>query len=98
MKRASLLSAVAAQAKPEPQGSRAADATTDEVASQPTEKRASRAGPRAGHKHFGAYLDTAMTEKVAILRARLGLDNSQLVELAISELYDSKRAEGAFRR
>ena len=52
---------------------------------------------RAGLKHIGAYLDDAAVEKVALLRARLKLDNSQLIERAITELYDRQRAEGAFR-
>jgi len=57
-----------------------------------------RAGTRAGLKHVGAYLDDETVEKVAVLRARLKLDNSQLVKLAIEELFASKRAESAFRR
>jgi len=35
---------------------------------------------RAGLKHIGAYLDRETVEKVAILRARLGLDNSKLIK------------------
>jgi hypothetical protein len=35
---------------------------------------------RAGLKHVGTYLDRETVEKVAILRARLGLDNSKLIK------------------
>lgn len=52
---------------------------------------------RAGLKHIGAYLDDEAVEKVAILRARLKLDNSQLVKLAIDELFAKRRAEVAFK-
>ncbi len=58
----------------------------------------SRPGTRAGLKHIGAYLDDETVEKVAVLRARLKLDNSQLVKLAIEDLFATKRAESAFKR
>jgi hypothetical protein len=70
--------------------------SASEAASPPVAK--ARAGTRVGLKHFGAYLDDDTVEKVAVLRARLKLDNSQLVKLAIEELFASKRAESAFRR
>src|SRR6516225_7349774 len=35
---------------------------------------------RAGLKHVGTYLDREIVEKIAILRARLGLDNSKLIK------------------
>jgi hypothetical protein len=35
-------------------------------------------------------------EKFAILRARLGLDNSELIKLAIDELYKKHEAKRAF--
>jgi hypothetical protein len=37
---------------------------------------------RAGLKDVGTYLDRETVEKVAILRARLGLDNSKLIKPA----------------
>ena len=37
-----------------------------------------------------------MVEKVAILRARLGLDNSALIQLAIEDLYKKHEAKRAF--
>jgi hypothetical protein len=47
-------------------------------------------------KHVGGYLDREDVEKVAVLRARLGLDNSQLIQLAVNELYKKHSAQRAF--
>jgi len=51
---------------------------------------------RAGRKHIGAYLDRETVEKVAVLRARLGLDNSELIKLAVEDLYRKQTARRAF--
>jgi len=51
---------------------------------------------RAGLKHIGGYFDRADVEKIAVLRARLGLDNSELIRLAIDELYKKHEAKRAF--
>ena len=51
---------------------------------------------RAGLKHIGGYFDDHTVEKVALLRARLKLDNSELIKLAIDELYTKQRAKRAF--
>ncbi len=51
---------------------------------------------RDGLKHIGGYLSAEAVEKVAILRARLRLDNSQLITLAINELHASYNAKRAF--
>lgn len=51
---------------------------------------------RAGLKHIGGYFDVDMVEKVAILRARLRLDNSQLIKLAVEELHSKHMAKRAF--
>lgn len=59
-------------------------------------KRKSPAATRQGLKHIGGYFDTALDEKFAVLRARLQLDNSQLIELAINELYNKQKAKRAF--
>lgn len=59
-------------------------------------KRKSSAAPRQGLKHIGGYFDTVMDEKFALLRARLKLDNSELIELAINELYSKQKAKKAF--
>ena len=50
---------------------------------------------RAGLKHIGGYFDRDTVEKVAVLRARLDLDNSQLIKRAVDELYSR---EGAARK
>lgn len=54
-----------------------------------------RSASRTGLKHIGGYFDRDTVEKVAILRARLDLDNSQLIKRAIDELYSK---EGAARK
>jgi hypothetical protein len=51
---------------------------------------------RAGLKHFGGYLDDATLEKIALLRVRLKKDNSELIRLAIDELYARHHAKRAF--
>jgi hypothetical protein len=51
---------------------------------------------RAGLKHIGGYFDRDTVEMVAILRARLGLDNSQLIKQAVEELYNRETAARKF--
>jgi hypothetical protein len=51
---------------------------------------------REGLKHIGGYLNSDAVEKVAILRARLGLDNSELITLAVNELHAKHEAKRAF--
>jgi hypothetical protein len=51
---------------------------------------------RVGLKHIGGYLDRETVEKIALLRARLALDNSQLIKLAIERLYASESAKRKF--
>jgi hypothetical protein len=51
---------------------------------------------RVGLKHIGGYFDREDVEKIAILRARLGLDNSQLIRLAVEELFKKHSARRAF--
>lgn len=75
---------------------------------QPDEKRVAVSNPeapattsprsasRSGLKHIGGYFDRANVEKFAVLRARLGLDNSQLIKLAIEELYRKHEAKRVF--
>ena len=55
-----------------------------------------RSSTRTGLKHIGGYFDRGDVEKFAILRARLGLDNSELIRLAIDELYRKNEAKRAF--
>ena len=52
--------------------------------------------PRSGLKHIGGYFARDDVEKFAILRARLALDNSKLIRLAIEELYRKHEAKRAF--
>ncbi len=64
---------------------------------QSTEKQVRKSAPsRLGLKHIGGYLDLDTVEKVALLRARLRLDNSELIKLAIDELHRSHVAKRAF--
>jgi hypothetical protein len=51
---------------------------------------------RANLKHIGGYFDDDIVEKVAVLRARLKLDNSELIKLAIEDLYRKHNAKRAF--
>ena len=51
---------------------------------------------RANLKHIGGYFDDEIVEKVAVLRARLKLDNSELIKLAIEDLYRKHNAKRAF--
>jgi hypothetical protein len=54
------------------------------------------AAPRSGLKHIGGYFDRETVEKVAVLRARLDLDNSELLKLAIDELHRKHTAKRSF--
>jgi len=56
----------------------------------------SKAPTRADLKHFGGYLDDETVEKIAVLRVRLKMDNSQLIKLAIDDLYRKHTAKRAF--
>ena len=68
-----------------------------QLASQDTAPAKAQVPPtRRGLKHIGGYLDPDTVEKVAILRARLSLDNSQLITLAINELHNKHKAKRAF--
>lgn len=51
---------------------------------------------QAGKKHIGGYFEPDIVEKVAILRARLRLDNSELIKRAIEEFYKKHEAKRAF--
>lgn len=63
----------------------------------PKEERARKPiSTRNGLKHIGGYLDTETVEKVAILRARLKLDNSALIKLAVEDLHRKHMAKRAF--
>lgn len=61
---------------------------------EPTPRK--EAPTRAGLKHIGGYFDLDTVEKVAVLRARLRLDNSELIKLAIEDLHRKHLAKRAF--
>ena len=75
---------------PEEQGQEVAPIAVEATKTEPR-----RAAGRTGLKHIGGYFDRDTVEKVALLRARLDLDNSQLIKRAIDELYSR---EGAARK
>jgi hypothetical protein len=66
------------------------------AAPSPSTAPPAKAGTRAGLKHIGGYFDRETVEKVAVLRARLDLDNSALLKLAIDELHRKHSAKRAF--
>jgi hypothetical protein len=66
------------------------------TATPPVEQSRGGRSSRTGLKHIGGYLDAATVEKVAILRARLNLDNSELLKLAIDGLHARQMAKRAF--
>ena len=61
-----------------------------------TPKAARGGASRADLKHIGAYLDRETVEKIALLRARLALNNSELVQFAIERLYATESAKRKF--
>ncbi len=70
-------------------------AATATAATSETEKPRP-ATSRAGLKHIGGYVDRETAEQVAILRARLNLDNSELIKRAIEEMYQRETAARKF--
>ena len=79
---------------PEDEPASAPKAAPARAAAKPKaeESKPAAAATRTGLKHIGGYFDRDTTEMVAILRARLGLDNSQLLKRAIEELYSRETA------
>lgn len=72
----------------------AAPAAAPAAAARP--KADAKTSSRAGLKHIGGYLDRDTVEMVAVLRARLSLDNSELITLAIKELHQKHEAKRAY--
>lgn len=85
-----LLAAMGKAAEPE-----VAEAVPVPVAAAPPKPAPAR---RAGQKHIGAYFDKGdpIIERVAILRARLDMTNSDLIEHALNELWARHEAERKF--
>ena len=63
---------------------------------EPVSQVKPRAASRDGLKHIGGYFDRETVEKVAVLRARLDLDNSELLKLAVEELHRKHTAQRSF--
>ena len=90
----------AAEAEPPPPASPSLPPQTATVhemprASKPPRK-ATTAKSRAELKHFGGYLDDETLEKIALLRIRLKMDNSELIRHAMEELHRKHSAKRAF--
>lgn len=68
---------------------------TPPVSGRLPERAASR---RSLQKHLGAYFDKGdpLLERVAILRTRLDMTNSELVEYALNELWARHEADRMF--
>lgn len=64
----------------------------------PGQPAARAASTRVGQKHLGAYFDKSdqILERVAILRMRLDMNNSELIEHAINELWKRHEANRVF--
>lgn len=92
----------AAEAEPPPPASPSPPppqtATVHEMprASKPPPRKAKAAKLRAELKHFGGYLDDETLEKIALLRIRLKMDNSELIQHAMEELHRKHSAKRAF--
>jgi len=64
--------------------------------SEPAQTPKQTSKTREGLKHIGGYLDVDTVERVAILRARLRMDNSQLIKHAIDALFERESAARKF--
>lgn len=71
-------------------------ATVDTPAAPVKAAKAKKPAGRTGLKHIGGYFDRETVEQVAVLRARLDLDNSQLIKRAIEDLYSRELAARKF--
>jgi hypothetical protein len=70
--------------------------TKPSVIESSSAKRREKAVTRIGLKHIGGYFDPETVERIAVLRARLDLNNSELIKLAIDELHRKHKAQRAF--
>jgi hypothetical protein len=59
-------------------------------------KKSTRNKAPARGKHLGGYFGAEVIEQFALLRARLNLDNSELIELAIADLWRKHSSRQAF--
>ena len=60
------------------------------------EHRVTQLRKAADKRHFGAYLDQPTLEKAALLRARLRMDNGQLMAEAIERMWREMEAQRKF--
>jgi len=81
---------------PAPETVRAPTAVVHPMPKAARAPRKAKPPTREGLKHFGGYLDDEVLEKIALLRIRLKMDNSQLIAHAIEELYRKHSAKRAF--
>lgn len=98
MKKPNPLLAAMMSKEPEPQMA-AAPVSPKPAANRTPEPVADKqVAKRAGQKHLGAYFDKGdpILERVAILRARLDMNNSELIEHALHELWKRHEAGRAF--
>lgn len=74
------------------------DPVEDTVVKSTSPSAVKPSGKRVGQKHLGAYFDKSdpTLERVAILRARLDMTNSELIEHALNELWKRHEAKRAF--
>ncbi|WP_146612666.1 hypothetical protein [Paracoccus sediminilitoris] len=77
-------------------GKKPEHAPLTELTAEPVSKK--HLGKRSAQKHLGAYFDKGdpTLERVAILRARLDMTNSELIEHALNELWKKHEAGRAF--
>jgi hypothetical protein len=73
-----------------------APATTPAPASASTH-RVTELRRAANKRHFGAYLDQPTLERIALLRARLRMDNGQLMAEAVNLLWKQMETERKFQ-
>jgi hypothetical protein len=89
----------AAEAEPPPPTSPPPQtATVHEMPRAPSKpsRKVKAAKSRAELTHFGGYLDDETLEKIALLRIRLKMDNSELIQHAMEELHRKHSAKRAF--
>lgn len=84
--------------EPEPETSEASVVPTPAAKRSVTPIAEKPVAKRAGQKHLGAYFDKGhpILEQVAILRARMDMNNSELIEHALDELWKRHEAGRAF--
>ncbi len=70
------------------------ESSVDKIEKKPNNKE--KFSGREGLKHIGGYFEVETVERVALLRARLRIDNSELIKRAIDELFAREKAKRAF--